>query len=67
MKNLFFVFCPERLFRKKEWLLKLLGKTLLIADRVVFAHVGSGGSQPFDISVHPVHYTILIIYSIFNV
>lgn len=33
----------------------------------MLAHVGGGGSQPFDISVHPIHYTILIIYNIFNV
>lgn len=33
---------------------------------VVFAYVGSGGSQPFDIAVHLVHYTVLIIYNIFN-
>lgn len=46
---------------------KVLEKILLIAERFVFAYVGSGGSQPFDISVHPAHDTILIIYSIFNV
>lgn len=45
---------------------KVFGKVLLTAGRVVIAHVGSGGSQPFGISVHPGHSTILIIYNIFN-
>lgn len=46
--------------------LKVFGKILLTADSVEFAHVGSRGSQPFDISVHPVHSRILIAYNIFN-
>lgn len=45
---------------------KVFGKILLTTDRVAFAHVGNRGGQPFDISVHPVHSRILIIYSIFN-
>ena len=45
---------------------KAFGKILRTADRLVFACVGSTGSQPFDVSVHAVHSRILTIYNIFN-